>query len=91
MLGNYAILYFFWLTLLWKHSYNVNYDVFVFMTLCIWRGRAFTFTALPFGLCIAPAVFQGLINYPLKLYRAQGIHCLGYLDDLPVFAPSKAQ
>ena len=61
------------------------------MTLCIWRGRAFTFTALPFGMYLAPAIFQRLINYPLKLYRAQGIHCLGYLDDLLVFASSKAQ
>ena len=56
-----------------------------------WQGKFFTFTALPFGLCVAPAVFQGLINHPLGLCRAQGFQCLGYLDDLLVIAQSKEQ
>lgn len=52
-------------------------------------GKTFTVTALPFGLCIAPAVFQGLINHPIALARTQGVQCLGYLDDLLVFAQSQ--
>lgn len=39
----------------------------------------------------SPSSFSGANQLPLKLYRAQGIHCLGYLDDLLVFASSKAQ
>ena len=56
-----------------------------------WGNQIFMFSCLPFGLCLAPAVFQGLINFPVRIFRAKGILCLAYLDDLIVFASSKAQ
>ena len=54
-----------------------------------WKDRIFAFTCLPFGLCLAPAVFQGLINFPLRLFKAKGILCLAYLDDIIIFASSE--
>ena len=47
------------------------------------------FTCLPFGLCLSPAVFQGLIIFPFRPFKAQGIVCLAYLDDIITFASSE--
>ena len=54
-----------------------------------WKDKIFAFTCLPFGLCLAPAVFQGLINFPLRPFKAQGIMCLAYLEDVITFASSE--
>ena len=56
-----------------------------------WKGKIFCFTSLPFGLSLAPAIFQGMISFPLRLCRAQGIACLGYLDDLILWSASKEE
>ena len=56
-----------------------------------WGMRFFQFQALPFGLCLAQAVFQGIINFPLRKCRDKGISCLVYLDDWITWADSKAK
>ena len=54
-----------------------------------WGEKIFQFQAMPFGLSIAPSVFQGLMNYPLKLLKEKSIPCIAYLDDWVTWAPSK--
>ena len=56
-----------------------------------WRGGFFQFQALPFGLCLAPAAFQGMMSFPLRLLREKGIHCLVYLDDWIVWSESQSK
>ena len=54
-----------------------------------WDDVIYQFKAMPFGLTIAPAVFQGLMNHPLKLLKEKGINCIVYLDDWVTWGPSK--
>ena len=46
----------------------------------------FQFKVMPFGLCIAPATFQRLMN--LVLAGVQWFECLVYLDDIIVLGRS---
>lgn len=46
----------------------------------------YEFTAMPFGLCSAPATFQRLMDTVLADLKWQT--CLVYLDDVVVFAPT---
>ena len=52
-------------------------------------GTKFMFKALPFGLCLAPAVLQGIMNFPVRKLRERGIYAMAYLDDWLVWADSK--
>lgn len=54
-----------------------------------WQGVVHSYTALPFGLGIAPQVFTKLMLYPRKLLAAQGISSLCYLDDFILWAPTQ--
>ena len=54
-----------------------------------WGMRFFQFQALPFGLSLAPPVFQVIMNFPLRKCRQQGISCLVFLDDWITWADSK--
>ena len=46
------------------------------------------FKALPFGLSPAPALFTGVLRWPLSLLQSQGVHVLAYLDDWILWASS---
>ena len=54
----------------------------------MWGRKAFQFSAVPFGLSLAPAIFTGIMNHPLKVVRGKGIHAVVYLDDWLVWANS---
>lgn len=48
----------------------------------------FFFRALPFGLSPAPLIFTKLLNAPLQTLRKEGVHVLGYIDDLLIWGAS---
>ena len=56
-----------------------------------YRGQAYQFRALPFGLNIAPRIFTKLINHVCLLASYQQIWALAYIDDILVLAPSQHQ
>ena len=47
-----------------------------------WKGKAYQFKALPFGLNIAPLVFTKLLKPVAPFVRKQGIRHILYLDDM---------
>ena len=47
-----------------------------------WKGKAYQFKALPFGLNIAPLVFTKLLKPVAAFLRKQGICLILYLDDM---------
>ncbi|XP_075340396.1 uncharacterized protein LOC142399558 [Odontesthes bonariensis] len=55
------------------------------------RGRAFQFQVLPFGLSLAPRVFSRVVSAALAPLQAQGLKILPYLDDWLVCAHSQEQ
>lgn len=54
-----------------------------------WEGRSFQFTALPFGLSLAPWVFTRIIRELCIAVRRQGIRLHAYLDDWLILADSE--
>merc|ERR1712106_1025532 len=48
----------------------------------MYRGQGWMFTAMPFGLTIAPQIFTHLIAYAMNKMKLEGIPCLPFLDDL---------
>ena len=46
----------------------------------------YQFAVLPFGLSAAPAIFTGILGYPIKLAKESGINCIAYLDDIIIWA-----
>lgn len=54
-------------------------------------GSLARWRALPFGLAHAPALFQGISSAFVSAWRACGVRCLAYLDDILVFADSAAE
>jgi hypothetical protein len=50
----------------------------------VWR-------VLPFGLSHAPRIFQAITSSFVRVWRACGVVCLAYLDDILVFASSLAK
>jgi hypothetical protein len=53
-----------------------------------WKGQAFQFRAMPFGLSSAPRVFTKLLQPLMAFLRTRGISVYVYLDDILVTAPS---
>ncbi|KAF9762437.1 Retrovirus-related Pol polyprotein from transposon [Nosema granulosis] len=54
-----------------------------------WKGWPFEFNRMPFGLCNAPATFQGTMDKILGNER--GIYVLPYLDDIIIYLKSLEQ
>jgi len=46
-----------------------------------WMGQYYVFTSLPFGLASACWAFTKITRTVLRHWRADGLRCLGYLDD----------
>ena len=61
-----------------------------FRSFC-YKGRAFRFRAMPFGLAIALSAFAAMMNFPMSLVRGEGITALNYLEDFIVFAPTSQE
>lgn len=57
----------------------------------IWRGQAFQYQCLPFGLSTSPRTFVRVTKPVLHLLRTEGIQVVAYLDDFLVVAPSPTQ
>ena len=55
----------------------------------IYRGQAWQFRALPFGLNIAPRAFTKLVSHVVRELAQAGIWCLAYLDDLLIISPTR--
>ena len=53
------------------------------------HNRHWEFRVMPFGLANAPATFQRLMD--LVLSGLHWTHCLVYLDNIIVFAPTKEE
>ena len=56
-----------------------------------WMGRSYEFRAMCFGLGPAPRIFTKLGKVPIAILRLWGIRLIIYLDDIIVFAKSKAE
>jgi len=56
-----------------------------------WKGIAYEFTVLPFGLATAPCVFTKLLHPVVASLRRQGIRLLIFLDDILIAASSRAK
>ena len=54
----------------------------------IWKGKAYQFKALPFGLNVAPLVFTELLKPIAAFLRKQGIRLILYLDDMLIIGSS---
>ena len=54
----------------------------------VWRGQAFQFRALPFGLSTAPLIFTKIVRELLASLRSEGIRVHAYLDDWLLLAAS---
>ena len=54
-----------------------------------WRGRAYEFNVLPFGLSLAPWAFTRLTRELAVHFRSRGIRIRMYLDDWLILAQSK--
>lgn len=46
-----------------------------------WRGQAYEFTCLPFGLAAAPRVFTKVMKPVVGFIRSKGVRCVVYIDD----------
>ena len=47
----------------------------------MWGRKAFQFSAVPFGLSLAPAIFTGIMNHTLKVAGGKVVvHAVVYLD-----------
>lgn len=54
-----------------------------------WRKEIYHFTAMPFGLSVAPAVFTGMMNVALKKVREMNVNTIAYLDDWLLWGQTK--
>ncbi len=54
------------------------------------KGRAYQYKALPFGLSLSPRLFTKVVEAALVLLREAGIRVLNYLDDWLILAQSRA-
>ena len=56
-----------------------------------WRGVAYQYKALPFGLATAPRVFSKIMQEAMKILREKSIRLIQYLDDILILASSPDQ
>ena len=56
-----------------------------------WKGQAWQFKALPFGLSSAPYVFTKLMKPVVSILRRLGIRSILYLDDMLIMSKSKEE
>jgi len=54
-----------------------------------WKGAHYQFCGLPFGLSCAPLLFTKMLRPVIARWRAQGVRCVIYLDDLLVMAENQ--
>ena len=55
----------------------------------MWRGQAYQFKAMPFGLTSAPRVFTKVLHPLLAFLRIQGVRIHVYLDDVLVVGDTR--
>ena len=56
----------------------------------IWRGQAYHYRCLPFGLFSSPRTFTRVTKPIAHYLRSRGIHVVFYLDDVLILARSRA-
>ena len=56
-----------------------------------WEGKTWAFTAMPFGLNIAPRVFTKVMRVPIAELRLHGVVVTIYLDDILIAAHSRRE
>ena len=54
-----------------------------------WKGKAYKFVCLPFGLASAPRTFTKILKPVANFLRSQGVKMLVYIDDILVTADTK--
>lgn len=57
----------------------------------IFRGQAYQFQVLPFGLSLSPRVFSRVVAAALAPLQKRGLRIMPYLDDWLICAPSRKQ
>ncbi|XP_058483844.1 uncharacterized protein LOC131459867 [Solea solea] len=55
------------------------------------KGAAYEYQTLPFGLSLAPRVFSKCVEAALNPVRASGLRVFAYLDDFLLCAPSREE
>ncbi len=55
------------------------------------KGQAYQYKVLPFGLSLSPRVFTKVVEAALVPLREQGVRILNYLDDWLILAQSRRQ
>ncbi|KAI2667776.1 Transposon Ty3-G Gag-Pol polyprotein [Labeo rohita] len=53
------------------------------------RGEAYQYRVLPFGLALSPGTFRKCVDAALAPLRLRGIHILNYIDDWLILAQSE--
>ncbi|XP_035712588.1 uncharacterized protein LOC110855835 isoform X1 [Folsomia candida] len=53
-----------------------------------WRGKLYKYNCIPYGLCTAALLYTKLLKPVISLFRATGILCVYYLDDLLIIGSS---
>ena len=56
-----------------------------------WRGQAYQFQAMPFGLSTAPRAFTKILQPLIAYLRMQGISLYAYLDDILLVASTREE
>ena len=55
-----------------------------------WKGIAYSFKAMPFGLNISPLTFTKVMRIPVASIRVHGVRVTIYLDDLLLIASTRS-
>jgi hypothetical protein len=72
------------------HHVDMDEDFWTYMGFC-WKGVYYCYTQLPFGLSIAPWVYTKVMQQLRRRWRAAGVRCTGYVDDMLYAASTEAQ
>ena len=57
----------------------------------MWKGKAYQFSCLPFGLSSAPWVFTKITRPIMTVLRSMGLRTITYIDDILILAESETQ